>query len=216
MKVPRPAFCLQVLHEPPGTFYSPCVSVTINRVYTKIGDGGTTRLAGGQEIAKDSLRLEAYGSVDELNAVIGVLIESCDWAAMASARIRLLRIQNELFDLGGELATLTEDRHPKQILVSSEDITRLENEIDEWNGGLPTLKSFILPGGGLMSALAHQARTVCRRAERRTVRLNAEDKQRPEVIQYLNRLSDWFFVFGRVASLSVGAGELLWKPGERG
>ena len=192
------------------------MSVTINRVYTKTGDAGRSRLAGGQEVAKDSERLEAYGTVDELNAVVGVLLESNDWTSMSEVQRCLLRIQNELFDLGGELATLAEDRHPKQILISAADITRLENEIDDWNSNLTNLKSFILPGGGSHSAFMHQARTVCRRAERRAVSLHSEDPQRPEVVQYLNRLSDWFFVLGRFVSGEMGKAEVLWKPGERG
>jgi cob(I)alamin adenosyltransferase len=188
----------------------------INRVYTKVGDRGTSRLAGGQEVDKDSPRLEAYGTVDELNAVLGVLVESFGDKDSARTKGWLLRIQNELFDLGGELATLPADRHEKQILIAESDVVRLEGEIDEVNGALPTLRSFILPGGGIVSALFHQARTVCRRAERRLITLHRAEPQREEVLRYLNRLSDWLFVMGRRAALDSGGGEILWRPGDRG
>jgi cob(I)alamin adenosyltransferase len=193
------------------------MSVYINRVYTKSGDRGTTRLAGGQERKKDDARLEAYGTVDELNAVIGVVVEEIIRThGIEAPRAKMLRrIQNELFDLGGELATLAEDRHPKQALISDGDVTRLEKEIDDANEPLPPLKSFILPGGGMTSALFHQARTVCRRAERRLVTLHALEPQRELTIHYLNRLSDWLFVMGRSAAVSDGQGEVLWRPGER-
>lgn len=192
------------------------MSVYINRVYTKSGDRGTTRLAGGQERAKDDPRLEAYGTVDELNAVLGVLAETMrpspmGWATLEHVR----RIQNELFDLGGELATLAEDRHPQQALVTAEDVLRLESEMDSANEPLPPLRSFILPGGGLLSAHYHVARTVCRRAERVLISLHGVEPQRDVTIHYLNRLSDWFFVMGRSAALASSEGEILWKPGAR-
>lgn len=205
------------------------MSIYINRVYTRSGDLGTTRLAGGQERRKDDARLEAYGTVDELNAVLGVLVEELqrhpltagperaagegDRSGALAGRLR--RIQNELFDLGGELATLAEDRHPKQALISDADITRLEEEMDAENEHLPPLRSFILPGGGMASALFHQARTVCRRAERRVVSLHQLEPQRGEAIRYLNRLSDWLFVLGRAAAVADAQGEVLWKPGAR-
>lgn len=195
------------------------MSIIINRVYTGVGDGGTTRLAGGQEIAKTDARIEAYGTIDELNAVLGVLAESILAAADdegASTVRRIRRIQNELFDLGGELAVLPEDRHPKQVTLQQEDVDRLEREIDEANESLPTLRSFILPGGGMISALMHQARTVCRRAERRLVALHQQAPQRPLVLIYVNRLSDWLFVMGRQAAVGRGYEEVLWKPGDRG
>jgi cob(I)alamin adenosyltransferase len=162
------------------------MTFVINRVYTKVGDAGTSRLAGGQEVAKDSVRLEAYGTLDELNAVIGVLVEAIVEAAGEDGEGArwLLRVQNELFDLGGELAVLPEDRHPKQILISAEDASRLEREIDAVNAALPVLRSFILPGGGKIAALYHQARTVCRRAERRLVTLHREAPQRSEALIY--------------------------------
>ena len=190
------------------------MSFAINRVYTKTGDAGKSRLAGGQMVAKDSARLEAYGTVDELNAVIGLLVATIPDEQSVLSR-RLVRIQNELCDLGGELATLPEDRHDKQALVRDADVERLENELDEVNATVPSLRSFVLPGGGLVSALSHQARTVTRRAERRVVTLSAESPQRGEVLRYLNRLSDWFFVMGRRAALDAGKEEVLWRPGDR-
>lgn len=194
------------------------MGIYINRVYTRSGDGGTTRLAGGQERRKDDLRLEAYGTVDELNAVLGLVAEEMARAAPMEAGVTeatIRRVQNELFDLGGELATLPEDRHEKQALVSSEDVARLEREMDEATATLAPLRSFVLPGGGMVSALFHQSRTVCRRAERRLVSLHAAEAQREVALHYLNRLSDWLFVMGRVAAVKSGKGEVLWRPGER-
>lgn len=192
------------------------MSIIINRVYTKTGDGGSTRLAGGQVVAKDSLRIECCGTVDELNAVLGLAAESVDAEVHAALGKRLRRIQNELFDLGGELATLAADRHEKQVLISDADVTRLESEMDEVNADLPTLRSFILPGGGMTAAFLHQARTVCRRAERSLVTMLEREPERPVCLQYLNRLSDWLFVMGRHAAVSSGHGEVLWRPGDRG
>ena len=195
--------------------YQRVVGITINRVYTKTGDGGQSRLAGGQQVDKDCARLEAYGTVDELNAVFGVVFEFIEAGTLDDLARGVRRIQNELFDLGGELATLPEDRHKKQALVTTEDIERLESEMDEANAKLPTLKSFILPGGGRVSALMHQARTVCRRAERCLITLHREEAQRSEAIKYLNRLSDWLFVMGRKAALDAGHEEVMWRPGDR-
>ncbi len=194
------------------------MSIIINRVYTGVGDQGTTRLAGGQELAKTDARIEAYGTIDELNAVLGVVAERILTASGeddADTVRRIRRIQNELFDLGGELAVLPEDRHPQQAVIQPEDVTQLEQEMDAVNEGLPTLRSFVLPGGGLVSALMHQARTVCRRAERRLVALHQAAPQRELVLRYVNRLSDWLFVMGRQAAVSRGYEEVLWKPGDR-
>ncbi len=187
------------------------MSIVINRVYTGVGDAGTTRLAGGQEIDKTDVRIEAYGTVDELNAVLGVVAETdgIDEALLGKLR----RIQNELFDLGGELATLAEDRHPKQALIGEDASRRLEEDMDQANEKLPTLRSFVLPGGGMLSARLHVARTVCRRAERRLVALHRASEQRAESLRYLNRLSDWLFVMGRVAVVAAGQSEVLWVPG---
>lgn len=191
------------------------MSIVINRVYTKTGDRGTTRLAGGQELAKDSPRIEAYGTIDELNATMGLVAESLGSAGDPTLLARVRRIQNELFDLGGELATLPADRHEKQALVQEDDIRRLEAELDEVNAALPTLRSFVLPGGGMSAAFLHQARTVCRRAERRLATHLRTEAERPECLRYLNRLSDWLFVMGRQAAARSGQGEILWRPGDR-
>ena len=194
--------------------YLSVMTIRINRVYTRSGDGGTSRLAGGQEITKDSPRLHAYGTIDELNAVMGLVAEHVDEGSPLCAPI--LRIQNVLFDLGGELATLPEDRHPSQPLVCEQDTVTLETEMDEMNATLPALTSFILPGGGRASAYLHLARTVCRRAERRLVTLSKASEVRRECIQFVNRLGDWFFVAGRQAAADAGEAETLWRPGHRG
>lgn len=195
------------------------MSFIINRVYTGVGDQGTTRLAGGQEVKKTDLRIEAYGTLDELNAGLGLCAEQLLLAERGEADQQLYaslrRIQNEVFDLGGELAVLPADRHPQQALISFADGARLEAELDRANADLPTLRSFILPGGGMTSAFFHQARTVCRRAERRLVALHEVEAQRSEVLIYLNRLSDWLFVMGRAVAIRSGHGEVLWRPGQR-
>ncbi|MBI4821828.1 MAG: cob(I)yrinic acid a,c-diamide adenosyltransferase [Deltaproteobacteria bacterium] len=200
------------------------MTIVINRVTTKVGDSGTTRLAGGQEVSKDDPRIEAYGALDELNAVLGVLIERLrDDQTDQQLVARLSRVQNEIFDLGGELAVLPQDRHPQQSLVSSSDIDRLEHELDEVNAELPTLRSFVLPRGAMAVALFHLARTVCRRAERALVTLSTAMRlpfgsaggERHETLVYLNRLSDWLFVMSRKAAKDAGVEEVLWRPGDR-
>ncbi len=190
--------------------------VRLNRIYTKAGDGGQTRLVGGQKVGKDSLRLESYGTVDELSSCIGLARTALgvpgapDEAAPLAAVLR--RIQNELFNLGSDLATLPEDRHPKQPLIEARHVLALEKEIDAWNEHLGELRSFILPGGGWVAAYLHLARTVCRRAERLTVRLAASEAVGAQVIPYLNRLSDALFVMSRHASRIYGEPEPLWEP----
>lgn len=182
--------------------------LAINRVYTKQGDGGTTALVGGQKVAKDSPRIEAYGTVDELNAFVGVA------RAEAPERLAaiLLRVQHELFNLGSILATLPEDVHPKQARVTDEDVAQLEREMDEMNEELAPLRSFVLPGGSRLNAELHVCRTVCRRAERACVTLAREESVPAETIRYLNRLSDALFVWSRWASHASGATETLWEP----
>lgn len=195
------------------------MSFTINRVYTGLGDEGQTRLAGGQKVEKSDVRIEAYGTLDELNATLGIAVEEARENRAAGVQrlaARIRRVQNELFDVGGELAVLPAGRHEKQVLISDEDVRRLERELDEVNADLPVLRSFVLPGGGRLSALLHVARTVCRRAERRVVTLHRDEPQRAELLKYLNRLSDWLFVMGRFAVASSGSDEVLWKPGDRG
>jgi cob(I)alamin adenosyltransferase len=190
--------------------------VRLNRIYTKAGDGGDTRLVGGQKVRKDALRIEAYGTVDELSACIGlartVLMEpNAPAEADALARI-LTRIQNELFNLGSDLATLPADRHPKQPVIEARHVTALESEIDAWNETLPELRSFVLPGGGIVAAYLHLARTVCRRAERQIVRLRDAEPIGDQTLPYVNRLSDALFVMSRHAARLYGESEPLWEP----
>jgi len=190
--------------------------VRLNRIYTKAGDGGDTRLVGGQKVRKDALRIEAYGTVDELSACIGLartaLLAADAPAGAADLAAVLKRVQNELFNLGSDLATLPEDRHPKQPLVEARHVTALEREIDAWNEQLPELRSFVLPGGGWVAAYLHLARTVCRRAERLIVRLRDSEPVGAEVLPYVNRLSDALFVMSRHAARLYGEPEPLWEP----
>jgi len=190
--------------------------VRLNRIYTKAGDGGQTRLVGGQKVGKDSLRIEAYGTVDELSSCIGLArtaLETPPIPAEAPALGAVLRrVQNELFNLGSDLATLVEDRHPKQPLVEARHVEALEREIDGWNQDLPELRSFILPGGGWVASYLHLGRTVCRRAERLAVRLGASETIGEQVVPYLNRLSDALFVMSRHASRIYAQPEPLWEP----
>jgi cob(I)alamin adenosyltransferase len=194
--------------------------VYISKVYTKSGDGGDTMLASGGFVRKHAIRIDAYGAVDELNACIGLVrIELAREPRRTGAEVvldemdtQLGRIQQELFDLGAELATA----EPEKITLRVEDrqVVRLEQELDAWNDPLPPLKSFILPGGGPVGASCHLARTVCRRAERRTVELHdtAGETVRPEALRYLNRLSDYLFVLGRAVAHRLGDPEILWQP----
>ena len=187
--------------------------VAINRVYTRTGDTGQTALAGGQRVPKDSLRIEAYGTVDELNAFLGIARASAQEteATHPLAEI-LLRVQHELFNLGSILATLPKDVHPKQARVTEVEVTQLETEMDRMNEDLPPLRSFVLPGGTRLNAELHVCRTVCRRAERLSVALARQENIPAEAIRYLNRLSDALFVWSRWASHVTGAAETLWEP----
>lgn len=190
--------------------------VRINKVYTKQGDGGQTRLAGGQQLPKNHVRIEAYGTVDELNAVLATVAEALRGdEKLSGMRQQIFRIQNELFDLGSMLAVLPVDRVPQMAVIRSDDVTRLEQEIDAMNEALPRLESFILPGGGELSARLHVARTVCRRSERRLLDLAAGEPLDGTEVPYLNRLSDWLFVAGRYAAAQQGIAETLWRPGAR-
>jgi cob(I)alamin adenosyltransferase len=190
--------------------------VRLNRIYTKAGDGGETRLVGGQKVRKDALRIEAYGTVDELSACIGLartalLAPAAPAGADALAAV-LSRIQNELFNLGSDLATLTEDRRPGQPVIEPRHVDALEREIDGWNDALPELRSFVLPGGGFVASYLHLARTVCRRAERLIVHLRDTETIGPQVVPYVNRLSDHLFVMSRHAARLFGEDEPLWTP----
>ena len=186
--------------------------VAINRVYTRRGDSGLTSLAGGQRIPKDDPRIEAYGTVDELNSFIGLARESARELPELNAILR--RVQHELFNLGSILATLPEDMHPHQARITDAESAQLEREIDRMNEGLPKLRSFVLPGGSRLNAELHVCRTVCRRAERICVSLAAVTAVDSAIVKYLNRLSDALFVWSRWASHRTGAPETLWEPNQ--
>jgi cob(I)alamin adenosyltransferase len=183
-------------------------------VYTRTGDAGKTRLAGGQEVSKDSLRVEAYGTVDELNASVGLVRAMNEEADRASARQLeqdLRWVQNKLFDVGGILATTPGQVFKNMPTIKAQDATRLERMIDRCQKDLAPLKEFILPGGGRVSAAMHQARTICRRAERVCVRLAREESLDAQIIKFLNRLSDALFVWARWAAKTHGEPEFLWE-----
>ena len=193
------------------TFNEP--RIALNRIYTKRGDGGETTLVGGQTVAKDALRIESYGTVDELNAAVGMACVSAgERAETARLAAILKRVQHELFNLGSILATLPGDVHPKQPRVTDADIAQLEREMDEMNEELAALRSFVLPGGCRLNAELHLARTVCRRAERVAVALARAEEVPAEAVRYLNRLSDALFVQSRWASKVLGEAEVLWAP----
>lgn len=188
-------------------------SIALNRIYTKRGDAGETGLVGGQRVPKDARRIEAYGTVDELNAFVGIAAVSCaEDPRLAPLGAILLRVQHELFNLGSILATQPQDVHPKQARITAAEIVRLEKEIDAMNEDLAPLRSFVLPGGTRVNAELHVARTVCRRAERLLVGFAREESAPPEAIQYLNRLSDALFVWSRWANHVLGVAEVLWEP----
>lgn len=190
------------------------MAIRINRVYTRTGDGGKTGLVGGHRVDKDDLRIECFGTVDELNATIGMARLHCVGgpATIAALDVILARVQNELFNLGSQLATRAEDLRPTQPVIADRHVQALESEIDAHNADLPELRSFVLPGGGALGAHLHLCRTVCRRAERIAVSL-AHKETVPEVaIRYLNRLSDALFVWARFAAMATGQSEVLWQP----
>lgn len=197
-------------------------SLRITKVYTRTGDAGKTRLAGGQQVWKDDLRVEAYGTVDELNALIGVVRAFHTGARRRGATSQLdeeLRwIQNKLFDLGGILATAPGQAFPNMPRVGTPDVARLEQAIDRCQADLAPLKEFVLPGGGIVPGLLHLARTVCRRAERLCVRLSRRESVDRQGVVFLNRLSDALFVFARWSAKMNREPEVLWervpaKPG---
>lgn len=191
--------------------------LALNRIYTKRGDLGETSLAGGQRVAKDSLRIESYGTVDELNAFLGAACLAAEELIPRDPRFSLLvvilrRIQHELFNLGSILATRAEDIHPKQARVTATEVSRLETEIDAMNDELPALRSFVLPGGSRLNVELHVCRTICRRAERLLVALGRQEDTPGDALRYLNRLSDALFVFSRWANHTLAAPEVLWEP----
>ncbi len=189
--------------------------LALNRIYTRRGDAGETSLAGGQRVSKDSRRLQCYGTVDELNALVGLArLSAQEQPSLAPLASIFHRLQHELFNLGSILATLPEDVHPQQPRVTGADVTQLEKEIDAMNAGLPVLRSFVLPGGSRLSAELHLCRTVCRRAERLAVSLAHDETVPLEAIRYLNRLSDAFFVWSRWVNHQLGVPEVLWQPNQ--
>jgi len=184
--------------------------VFLSRIYTKSGDGGETGLGDGSRVPKCSARVTAYGEVDELNAVLGLAI------AHDSDRLAFLRsVQNDLFDVGADLCVPSSpgESGEHRLRVRAEQAERLEREIDRLNSGLQPLRSFVLPGGSLPAAWLHFARTVCRRAERSVVELMQTEVVNPDLLVYLNRLSDLLFVMARVAN-EEGQGDVLWEPGK--
>ncbi len=196
--------------------------VYISKVYTKFGDGGETMLADGSTVPKHSLRVQAVGEVDELNSCIGLIrlaIEQSlgvaqDRAMLERVDVVLGRVQQELFDLGAELATPNIDERTAKLVIKDVHVARLEGEIDLLNDGLEPLRSFILPGGGAVGANAHLGRTVCRRAERRCLELAAHESVRKPPLIYLNRLSDYLFVLARAGARALDRQEVLWTPGQ--
>ena len=173
----------------------------LSKIYTRTGDDGSTGLGDGSRVAKDSLRVTAYGTVDEANCCIGLMLAS---EMPDDIRDLLVHIQHQLFDLGGELCI------PGHAAIFDADIDALEARLDHYNDDLPPLKEFILPGGGEAAARCHVARTVVRRAERETVSLSREESVRPQAVHFLNRLSDLLFVLSRVLARSSGHGEVVW------
>ncbi|MDE7381914.1 MAG: cob(I)yrinic acid a,c-diamide adenosyltransferase [Muribaculaceae bacterium] len=181
-----------------------------SNLYTRTGDSGTTSLVGGQRVRKDSLRLEAYGTLDEFSAFLGVVLSSKD--CPDAEKSQLLNIQNRLFDLGGYLATLPPPDNRPLLPGMDSAISEVETWIDSLDETTPKARAFVLPGGTEISAHAHVARTVCRRAERAILRLAAEEWVDPRIIQYVNRLSDYLFILARYLNFRAGIEEIKWKP----
>ena len=178
----------------------------LSKIYTRTGDDGSTGLGDGTRVGKDSARVTAYGTVDEANSSIGVVLAT---PVPDEIRVLLTRVQHQLFDLGGELCI------PGHAAITGQDVDALEQQLDHFNEHLPPLKDFILPAGGEATARCHLARTIVRRAERETVTLARHDAVRPEAIRYLNRLSDLLFVLARVLARADGQGEVLWQHDRR-
>lgn len=199
------------------------MAININRVYTRGGDGGQTSLVGGARVGKDCRKLESYGTVDELNCLVGsarTIIAGSKAArgglptsVRTELEIGLRRVQNKLFDAGSILATPEGSSYPGMPTLTDEDATGLEREMDAMQKSLEPLKSFVLPGGTLPNAALHECRAVCRRAEREILRLSREERLDARVIKYVNRLSDYFFVMARYAARKAGVGEYLWEYG---
>jgi len=195
--------------------------IRITRVYTRTGDAGDTALVGGRRVPKDGVRIEAYGALDELNAVVGLArvfnAEQLDRGARPRRLDEVLRrLQNELFDLGSELATPADAHYEGMFRVGEAEVAALERLIDECQKDLTPLKSFVLPGGGRVSGFLHQARTVCRRTERRVLALSRVEPVGPWPVAYLNRLGDLLFVLSRWVGRHLGEPEYLWGRGLEG
>jgi len=178
----------------------------LSKIYTRTGDDGTTGLGDGTRVPKDHARIESFGTVDELNSVIGLLL--CE-ALGNEIHAALTRIQHTLFDLGGELCI------PGRSVLAEAQVAELENFLDQLNAGLGPLKEFILPGGTRAAALCHLARTVCRRAERRVYTLSRSEPVSPVTLKYLNRLSDLLFVMARCMNQASGVPDVLWQPAQK-
>ena len=178
----------------------------LSRIYTRTGDDGSTGLGDGTRVAKDAARVNAFGSIDEANSALGVLLAV---ALPDDVRALLTTVQHQLFDLGGELCI------PGHAAIQAADVAALEQQLDHYNAPLPALKEFILPGGGEAAARCHLARTIVRRAERETVTLARPESVRAEALHYLNRLSDLLFVLARVLARADGHGEVLWQHARR-
>ncbi len=192
--------------------------ISITRVYTRTGDQGETALVGGKRVPKDSPRIVAYGTIDELNAAVGLARTFNEDRRAEAEDARWLdetlrRIQNELFDLGSELATPPGSEYEGMFRMSEAEVTALERLMDECQKDLEPLKSFVLPGGGRVNAFLHLARTVCRRAEREILALSRVEPIGPWPLRYVNRLSDVFFVLSRWAAKRLGEKEYLWERG---
>ncbi|GAB3058738.1 cob(I)yrinic acid a,c-diamide adenosyltransferase [Stenotrophomonas tumulicola] len=178
----------------------------LTRIYTRTGDDGSTGLGDGSRVGKDDARVAAFGTVDEANSALGVLLAV---PLPADVQALLTTLQHQLFDLGGELCI------PGHAAISDGDVATLERQLDHFNADLPVLKEFILPAGGEAAARCHLARTIVRRAEREAVALSRVDAVRPQALQYLNRLSDLLFVLARVLARADGQGEVLWQHSRR-
>ena len=193
------------------------MAIRITRVYTRTGDEGLTALVGGRRVPKDSPRIESYGTIDELNSAVGLARVFNEKSQASPARERreeiLQRLQNELFDLGSELATPPDARYDGMFRVGAQDVEALEKLMDSLQEDLEPLNSFVLPGGGVVSAFLHQCRTVCRRAERDILRLSQAEEVGEWPLKYVNRLSDLFFVLSRWISKQSGEPEYLWERG---
>lgn len=194
--------------------------VYLSKIYTRSGDDGGTMLATGDRVGKDHQRIRSYGDIDECNSVIGMVRvelrrgDAAEKNAELVARVdaELGRIQQELFNLGAELSTPMPEGETPKLAVHDRHVDRLEQEIDAHNDVLEPLRSFILPGGGAIAAVAHLARTVCRRAEREIIALSRIEPVRPAAIRYVNRLSDYLFVLSRSLTHTLGEPEVLWDP----